>query len=535
MDSHQIREENAILRNRITQNEEKMRLLADALEARNTQMQEMVNMYNQLQLQFQEAQDAANSAANLLNERDGVIEQYSQLIAKLKNDLIAQSKVTSQEAEKLRDGLTNERLHFIATLNRLSQAKAPAEEAFREMEALLERKGKEYNDLQHRLEELTINFEALTEENNNREADLQRLLREKSLLEQDNILLKTQLAEAKSGRQEIEKIEALNKEIDEMRQRMNNALRDKKRIKSALLKRNQENESLRNQISDDNDTIQLLQDKILDCQRQVQEATAKTDRMRQDKAKAIQNEMAQVKKCQSFEAQNESLSEQVLMLKEQVTKLVKQSSDEANIRMKNMRNGNVYKQKIVMLKKRAQEEVAKRLSAEEAIYNCKEENFRLKKDIAILRDELSDAKSADVEPLVQLLKDLRVEAIEIDADYVDLIESIPPAAPLDLAEVPKGICESAASVVAHVIAKSSQLLIENQELRTVVTRLARSASMYHRIANVIAQYPILSTDDIGIDEPYGNWVLPVDVEHLQRTVIKLHEVLTRKRIQKDCF
>ena len=41
MDTHAIREENSLLRTRIKQCEEKMRLLADTLEARNAQMKEL--------------------------------------------------------------------------------------------------------------------------------------------------------------------------------------------------------------------------------------------------------------------------------------------------------------------------------------------------------------------------------------------------------------------------------------------------------------------------------------------------------------
>lgn len=529
MDSHQIREENAILRNRITQNEEKMRLLAEALETRNAQIAELVQMYNDLQEQFREAQDAANAAADLLNGRDGMIEQYRMLIEKLKNDNLEQSKLSGQGIEKLRDDLKNEQLHFIETLNRLSQLKVPAEEAFRKYEADLERKEKEFADLRQKFKDLTANFEALSEENQNREAYIQRLLREKALLEQDNSQLNNQLAEIKSGYQQSIIIESFKQEIEAMRQKMNETLRENKALKAALKKRKEQVNNLRAQVDDGDSQIRALEDKILDLQRQVQEVTEKADRLRQDKAKAVQNEMNQVKRCQSLEAQNNCLNEQVIMLQEKVDKLVKQTADHANDRVKNIRNDNAYKTKIALIKKRAQEEVSKRITAEEAVYSTKEENFQLKKEIALLRDQLADAKMADIEPLVQLLKDLRVELIEIDSEYLELIKSVPPAQPIELSEVPKGICESSAAIIAQIASKSSQIAIENQELRVVLQRISRFASQFHRIATVISQYPILSTDDIGMDEPYGNWVLPVDVEHLQRTVIKLHEILTRKR------
>ena len=531
MDSHQIRDENSRLRIRITQNEEKMRLLADALEKRNIQITELNQLYKDLQEQFREAQDAANAAAELLNGRDGMIEQYRLLIEKLKNDNLEQSKLSGKDIEKLREDLKNEQLHFIETLNRLSQLKVPAEEAFRKYEADLERKEKEFAELRQKYKDLIANFEALSEENGNREAYIQRLLREKALLEQDNSQLNNQLEEIKSGYQQSIIIESFKKDIEAMRQKLNETLRENKALKSALHKRKEQVNSLRTQVEDEDNQIRALEDKILDLQRQVQEVTDKADRLRQEKAKAVQNEMSQVKRCSSLEAQNNCLNEQIIILQEKVDKFVKQTADHANDRVKNIRNDSVYKTKIALIKKRAQEEVAKRLSAEEAVYSVKEENFKLKKDIAILKDQLADAKMADVEPLVQLLKDLRVELIEIDTEYLDLIKSIPPAQPIELNEVPKGICESSAAIIAQIAAKSSQIVIENQELRVILQRISRFASEFHQIATVISKYPILSTDDIGMDEPYGNWVLPVDVEHLQRTVIKLHEILTRKRSQ----
>ena len=527
MDSHAIREENSLLRTRIAQCEEKMRLLADALEARNTQMKDLVNMYNQLQDEFREAQEAANAAANLLNERDGIIEHYSQLIAKLKNDLLTQARSNAQEAGNLRDGLTNERLHFIDTLNRLSQAKAPAEEAFREMEGLLDRRGKEYADLLKNFEDLSAKFAAVNEASENREAEFQRLLREKAALEQENIRLRQQLVEARSGRKELAEIEQLKRTMEGMRQKMHEAIRAKTLLKRKLKAVIAELQKLREGAGQD-ETVSMLQDKILDLEARIREINAKNDDLRAKATKASKNEMEMSRKLAQVEQNNRLLEEQILILKEQNSKLNQQKSKDASARMKEIRSIDQIKAKMAAYKKRAQEEIAKRIGAEEAVYNHKEEIFGLKKENALLKDQLSDQRGSDVEPLVQLLRELRLEAINMDDEYRKLVESVPPVRPILEEEVPKGICESAAASIARILAKNAETEVENRELRVLVSRFAKSASVYHRIAEVIQQYPILSADDIGQEEPYGNWVLPVDVEHLQRTVIKLHEILSKR-------
>jgi hypothetical protein len=35
---------------------------------------------------------------------------------------------------------------------------------------------------------------------------------------------------------------------------------------------------------------------------------------------------------------------------------------------------------------------------------------------------------------------------------------------------------------------------------------------------------------MATDAERGNWILPADVEHLQRTIVKLHELLIRKGV-----
>lgn len=529
MESHQDREEKVLLRERIVKCEEKMRLLADALEARNEQMKNLVNMYNDLQDQYNMAQEAANSAAELLNERDGIIEQYSQLIAKLQNEKLAQSKNNAQEAANLRDGLTNERRHFIETLNRLSQAKAPAEEAFKEMEELLDRKGKEYADLMGKFDDLTSKFAVLNESNENREADLQKAMREKCELEHDNRQLKQQLADAKSGRRELAEIDRLNKLVEETRQKSYDVVRSKKQLKAKLQKCITEHQKQQQANTEQEETVRMLEDKILDMEARVREITAKNDDLRAKTTEAVKSELKKSKKLAQMEEKYKNMEEQLLILQEQNRKLSAQKAKDASARVKEMRSDDQFKVKINAYKKRMQEEMAKRVGAEEVIYSQKEEIFNLKKENALLKDQVSDNRSADVEPLVKLLQELRLEAIDIDDEYRQLIESIPESKPIMQEEVPKGICESAAASVARILARTSQTEIENRELRTLCNRFARFASIYHKIVEVIHHYPVLSADDVGQEEPYGNWVLPVDVEHLQRTVVKLHEILSKRR------
>ncbi|KAK8894480.1 hypothetical protein M9Y10_022914 [Tritrichomonas musculus] len=531
MEEHPLKEENAALRKILEQCQEKMKLLANALEERNEQMTELVEMYNQLQDEYRKAKDAAHSAADFLGGRDEMIDRLREIIQNLKNANLEQRKLSGQEIEDLSNGLIQERMRFIEALNKLSQVKVPAEEAFRKNEADLERKEKEFAELRQRFKELTDNFKKLSEENENRLAQIQRLNREKYLIEQENLQLNNQLAQIKSGYHQTVIIESFKQDIEAMRQKMHETLRQNKALKKALSQKEKQIIGIMAEIENKDAQINIFNEEICKYKDQEREWTQKIDEFRQKTTKSLQNEMNQVKRCQSLEAQNNCLNEQILMLQEKVDRLVKQVAGHANDRVKSIQNDNNYKTKIALIKKRAQEEVSKRISAEEAVYSVKEENFHLKKEIAILRDQLADAKMSDIEPLVQLLKDLRVELIEIDSEYLDLIKSIPPAQPIDLTEVPKGICESSAAIIAQIASKSSQIIIENQELRVVLQRISRFASTFHRIATVISKYPILSTDDIGMDEPYGNWVLPVDVEHLQRTVIKLHEILTRKRSQ----
>jgi hypothetical protein len=158
----------------------------------------------------------------------------------------------------------------------------------------------------------------------------------------------------------------------------------------------------------------------------------------------------------------------------------------------------------------------------------KDEMDSLKREVAIAKDKLAESKGANLEPLIELLRDLQAEAITVDGEYYELISSIPEEEPVIHIQVPEEICESDRMILAQIWGHARRHELENKELRILLNRFARAASMYHRIASTVARYPILSTEDLGTFTDRGNWILPADVEHLQRSVIKLHELFIRR-------
>ena len=113
MDSHAIREENAVLRTRLSQAEDKLRQLADALEQRNNQLHEWARLYEDLEKNFQIAQDAAKTQNEFLNQRDEIISSLQQQVNELRSREKEQANIHSQEAEKLRQELSKQSFHFI--------------------------------------------------------------------------------------------------------------------------------------------------------------------------------------------------------------------------------------------------------------------------------------------------------------------------------------------------------------------------------------------------------------------------------------
>lgn len=187
------------------------------------------------------------------------------------------------------------------------------------------------------------------------------------------------MAQIKSGYHQTVIIESFKQDIEAMRQKMHETLRQNKALKKALSQKEKQIIGIMAEIENKDAQINIFNEEICKYKDQEREWTQKIDEFRQKTTKSLQNEMNQVKRCQSLEAQNNCLNEQILMLQEKVDRLVKQVAGHANDRVKSIQNDNNYKTKIALIKKRAQEEVSKRISAEEAVYSVKEENFHLKK------------------------------------------------------------------------------------------------------------------------------------------------------------
>jgi hypothetical protein len=397
------------------------------------------------------------------------------------------------------------------------------------MEELLERKAQEYIALQEKFNGLAAQFDAVNAKTEQFALDLQRLLREKTDLEHENQLLRYQLIEAKKGRKELQEIENLKRTVSEQVIQLRKAKEANRKLKEELLQEQQHTHAGQHMEEEEKDILRRLQDKILDLQRRLRENTKKNDELRAKVEESHQESKLAHAKQEAADAKAADLERQNAMLLEQTKKLNDQRREDAANRVRSVQGGDALKIKIQAYKKRTEQEMQNRMAAEEMVVSQKEEIFGLQKENALLKDQCSQSKCADVEPLVALLKELRLESIEMEDEYRQMMALITPARPLSTEEIPKGICESVAALIGRVLAQASLIEVENRELRVLLRRFARTASNYHRIVEVIQLYPILSTDDIGQDEPYGNWILGVDVEHLQRTIVKLHEILSKKR------
>lgn len=537
MDSHQKRDLIAKFKSRIEFSEDKMRLLAQSLEDRNQQLTELLQRYNELEEQYRIAKDDNERAAKLLDQRDEKIEQLEQLLNELNNRRIKQSKKKTKAAEDMQDELKNERIRFIETLNTLSKAKAPAEEAFQKNQEFIQKKIEKCKKLKENLRQMTEDYENCK----NRNEDLQKEnddLREQNFsLQQSNENLKIQLEKVINGCEARKLAEKLKLDLLNMKNELRNRDTTIKNLAKDIQSKDNEIANLQQQLAaaevpeNEKKRFELIEMQLL-REKQDNQELKKENRTLQTKNDKLQKSNETYEQLvKHLRERKEEIKQEKLKCEDDYRNLLQQRSERATNNIKKIKDSQHYQTKIDSLKQRCKAEIEEKLSAKENLLKYKEENFQLKKELAILRDQLSDAKAADIEPLVQLLKDLRLELIEIDAEYIDFIKAIPLSRPIDLINIPKGICESEAAIIAHIGAQASDIFEENKELRLILERIARYASTFHRIATVISKYPILSTDDIGLDEPYGNWVLPVEVEHLQRTIIKLHEILSRRQAQ----
>jgi chromosome segregation ATPase len=135
MESHDVREENAILRLRIEHVESKLRavVVVRALEQWNEQIRQWSRMYDTLQTEFAEAQETANTQSAFVAERNEMLERLTEMIDHLREINRQQSNMNAQMASELRDEILQQKLLLVDTLNRISQASIPVEQAFEEL------------------------------------------------------------------------------------------------------------------------------------------------------------------------------------------------------------------------------------------------------------------------------------------------------------------------------------------------------------------------------------------------------------------
>jgi hypothetical protein len=133
MESHDVWEENAVLRHRIKHVESKLRAVVRALEQQNKQIRQQLPMNDALQTEFAEAQEAANTQSAFVADGDETIERLADMIDHLREISRQQSTMNAQMASELRDKILPQMLQPVDALNRISQARIPAEQAFEEL------------------------------------------------------------------------------------------------------------------------------------------------------------------------------------------------------------------------------------------------------------------------------------------------------------------------------------------------------------------------------------------------------------------
>jgi signal transduction histidine kinase len=87
-------------------------------------------MYDALQTEFAEAQEDANTQSAFVAEPNETIERLTEMINHLCEISRQQSTTNAQMASALRKEIIQQMLQLVDTLNRISQARIPAEQAF---------------------------------------------------------------------------------------------------------------------------------------------------------------------------------------------------------------------------------------------------------------------------------------------------------------------------------------------------------------------------------------------------------------------
>jgi chromosome segregation ATPase len=135
VESHDVRAENAILPLHIEHVESKLRavVVVRALGQWKEQIRQWSRMYDALQTEFAEAQETANKQSAFVAERNETIDRLTGMIDHLREMSRQQSTTNAQMACELRDEILPQKLQLVDTLNRISQVRIPAKQAFEEL------------------------------------------------------------------------------------------------------------------------------------------------------------------------------------------------------------------------------------------------------------------------------------------------------------------------------------------------------------------------------------------------------------------
>jgi chromosome segregation ATPase len=211
MKSHDVREENAVLRLHIEHVEPKLRavVVVRALEQRNEQIFQRSQMYDTLQTEFTEAQEAANTQSAFVAERNETIELLTEMINHLREVSRQQSTPKEQMASELRNEILQQILQLVDTLNRFSQARIPVEQAFNELNDNLSRKETKIRDLQAQYDDFKAKDATLDHEVETRSREVRgpRLQNDDANYQVRGLTAKLQ--DARSGGKELWRIEGL--------------------------------------------------------------------------------------------------------------------------------------------------------------------------------------------------------------------------------------------------------------------------------------------------------------------------------------
>jgi chromosome segregation ATPase len=463
-----------------------------------------------------------------VTERNETIERLTEMIDHLREMSRQQSTTNAQMASELREEILQQKLQLVDTLNRISQAKIPAMQAFEELNDNLNRKEAKIRDLEAQYDDLNAKYATLDQDVDTRSREVRGLRQQNDDANDQIRRLTAKLQDARSGRNELARIEGLELEIERVRRLHRKSERENAKLKKARSRLTDEVRQQQVAIGQHESNLKAVMDQNVELRNRLREQQEKNNALSEKFRRSMENERCLSNKFQTKKSKAHNQKLEIKKLQDQLKQASKKKTQIAVRCLQGIRDQDEEKAKNQEAKLQLRQEIEKRLDAEQQVFDMKDEMEALRKEIALVKDKYSELKGEDLNPLIEAIRDLQVEAITVDGEYYELMEAIP-----DEHREIQYSGELCTHDIVRMAAVAQQIQIENKELRILLGRFARAASMYHRIAAVIARYPILSTEDIGTETERGSWVLPADVEHLQRTVVKLHELLVRKKVAPD--